>query len=130
MQELLTKVQSEVAEVRRGACGEIATLRAADRLQLLEALVEMLARRADSPAFVAALELAERAPDTVQPVCEALMRIPPAAIPVRHAGNAARLPADNPLVAALLDRWENSTAPGLAPIVRQAREMRQLSGRR
>ncbi|KPM51134.1 hypothetical protein ACG83_37625 [Frankia sp. R43] len=130
LQELLTKVQSEVAGVRRGACGEIVALPAADRLQVVEALVEVLARRADSPAFVAALELAARAPDILQPVCEALTRIPPAAIPVHHAGNIARLPADNPLVAALLDRWGNSTAPGLAPIVRHAREMRQLSGSR
>ncbi len=130
LQELLSKVQSEVAGARRGACGEIATLPAGDRLHLVEALVEMLIRRADSPAFVAALELAERAPDTVRPVCEALMRIPPAAIPVHHAGKAARLPGDNPAVASLLERWENSTAPGLATVIRRAREMRQLSGRR
>jgi hypothetical protein len=130
LQELLSKVQSEVTGARRGACDQIAALRPEDRLQLVQALVEMLTRRADSPALVAALELAERAPDTVQPVCEALMRIPPAAIPVRHAGRAAQLPADNPVVTALLERWENSTAPGLATVVRKAREMHQLSGRR
>jgi hypothetical protein len=131
LQELLTKVQSEVDGVRRLACEEIAKLPEDQRVQLVEALVEVLARRPGGPAFVAALELAERAPDTLSAICDALMRIPPEAVPRGRAGNAVRrLPADNPTVSVLLDRWQNSDVPGLRTVISTAREARRRSGRR
>lgn len=129
LQDLLTRVQTEVAGVRRLACGEIAKLPDDERAQLVEALVEVLTRRPSGPAFVAALELAERAPDTLSAICDALMRIPPAAVQPAHAGNAVRrLPADNPTVSALLDQWENT--PGLKSVISTAREAQRRGGRR
>ncbi|WP_345028451.1 hypothetical protein [Kutzneria kofuensis] len=93
--------------------------------------MEVLTRRPGGPAFVAALELAERAPDTLSAICDALMRIPPAAVPRAQAVNAVRrLPANNPTVSALLDQWENSDAPGLKTMISTAREAQRLSGRR
>ncbi|MEV6445103.1 P-loop NTPase fold protein [Amycolatopsis sp. NPDC051716] len=131
LQELLARVQTEVAAARRLACDEIAKLPDDERAQLVEALVEVLTRRPGGPALVAALELAERAPDTVSAVCDALMRIPPAAVPPAQAGNAVRrLPANNPTVSTLLDQWENSDVPSLKTMVKAAREAQRLSGRR
>lgn len=131
LQELLTRVQSEVAGVRRLACDEIAKLPDDERVQLVEALVEVLTRRPGGPAFLAALELAERAPDTLSVICDALMRIPPEAVPRGQAGNAVlRLPVENPAVSALLDRWENSDAPGLKTVISTAREAQRRGGRR
>ncbi|MFI7640552.1 P-loop NTPase fold protein [Nonomuraea sp. NPDC049400] len=131
LQELLTRVQADVAGVRRLACDEIGKLPGDGRVQLVEALVEVLTRRPGGPAFVAALELAERAPDTLSVICDALMRIPPEAVPRGQAGNAVRrLPADNPMVSALLDRWQNSDAPGLKGVISAAREAQRRSGRR
>ncbi|WP_410634308.1 P-loop NTPase fold protein [Amycolatopsis sp. cmx-4-83] len=131
LQELLTRVQTEVAGARRLACDEIAKLPDHERAQVVEALVEVLTRRPGGPAFVAALELAERAPDTLSSICDALMRIPPAAVPPAQAGNAVRrLPANHPTVSALLDQWENSDVPGLKTMISTAREAQRLSGRR
>jgi len=128
---MLTKVQAEVDGVRRLACDAIAQLPDGERVQLVEHLVDAIARRSGGPAFVAALELAERAPDTLSAVCDALMRIPPQAVPIGRAGNAVlRLPADNPVVSVLLDRWENSDVPGLKGVITQAREAQRRSGRR
>jgi hypothetical protein len=130
LQELLARVQADVAGVRRLACDDISKLPEDERVQLVEALVEVLTRR-PGPAFVAALELVERAPDTLSAICDALMRIPPEAVPRGHAGNAVRrLPANNPTVTALLDRWENSDAPGLKSVISTAREAQRRSGRR
>ncbi|WP_158077459.1 KAP family P-loop NTPase fold protein [Amycolatopsis keratiniphila] len=130
LQELFTRAQAEVAGVRRLACDEIGKLPGDERVQLVEALVEVLTRRPGGPAFLAALELAERAPDTLSAICDALMRIPPEAIPRGQAGNAVRrLPADNPTVSALLDRWENSDAPGLKSVINTARQAQRRSGR-
>lgn len=131
LQELLTKVQADVPGVRRLACDEIGKLPGGERVQLVEVLVEVLARRPGGPAFVAALELAERAPDTLLAICDALMRIPPEAVPRGQAPNAVlRLPAINPAVAALLDRWENSDAPGLKSVISTARQAQRRGGRR
>lgn len=131
LQELLTKVQAEVAGVRRTACEDIGALPQEERLQLVEALVEVLGRRPGGPAFIAAIELAGRAPDTLSVICDALMRIPPEAVPRANAPAAVlRLPGDNPAVTALLDRWQNSSAPGLRTLISTAREAHQRSGRR
>jgi len=88
LQEMLTKVQAEVDSVRRLACDAIAQLPDGERVQLVEALVDTVTRRPGGPGFVAALELAERAPDTLLAVCDALKRIPPQAIPIGRAGIA------------------------------------------
>jgi hypothetical protein len=131
LQELLTRVQAEVAGVRRLACEEIGKLPEDERVQLVEALVEVLTRRPGGSVFLAALELAERAPDTLSVICDTLMRIPPEAVPRGQAGHAVRrLPVDNPMVSALLDRWENSDAPGLKSVISTARQAQQRSGRR
>ncbi|MDQ1675049.1 MAG: hypothetical protein QOC93_193 [Actinomycetota bacterium] len=131
LQELLTRAQAEVAGQRRLACDEIGKLPNAERVQLVEALVEVLARRPGGPAFVTALELAERAPDTLPVICDALMRIPSEAVPRAQAANAVlRLPVGNPTVSALLDRWESSDAPGLKSVISAAREAQRRSGRR
>lgn len=131
LQELLTRVQTEVAGVRRLACDEIGKLPDDERVQLVEALVEVLTRRPGGPAFLAAIELAERAPDTLPAICDALMRVPPEAVPRGQAGNAVlRLPVENSMVSALLDRWENSDAPGLKGVISTARQAQRRGGRR
>jgi hypothetical protein len=131
LQELLTRVQADVAGVRRLACDDIGKLPGDERVQLVEALVEVLTRRPGGPAFVAAIELAERAPDTLSAICDALMRIPPEAVPRGHAGSVVlRLPSDNPTVSALLDRWESSDAPGLKGVISTAREAQRRSSQR
>ena len=130
LQELLTRVQTEVAGARRLACNEIATLPDTERAQLVEALVDALTRRPGGPAFVAALELAERAPDTLSAICDALVRIPPVAVPPAQAVNAVRrLPADHPTVSALLDQWENSDVSGLKSVISAARQAQRRAGR-
>jgi hypothetical protein len=131
LQELLARVQAEVAGVRRLACGEVGRLPGDERVQLVEALLEVLTRRPGGPAFLGAIELAERAPDTLSAICDALMRIPPEAIPRGQAGNAVlRLPAENPTVSTLLDQWENSDAPGLKGVISTARQAQRRGGRR
>lgn len=131
LQDLLTRAQADVAGVRRLACDEIGKLPDDERVQLVEALVEVLTRRPDGPAFLAAIELAERAPDTLSAICDALMRIPPEAVPRGQAGQAVlRLPVENQMVSALLDRWENSDAPGLRGVISTARQAQRRGGRR
>jgi hypothetical protein len=77
LQELLTRVQTDVDNARQVVCAEIAALREGERAQLVEALLETLVRQPAGPAFVAAVDLVDRAPDVVPAVCEALMRIGP-----------------------------------------------------
>ena len=130
LQELLAKVQTEIDGVRRHALGEIVQLTAGERLQLTEALVDAVSRRPDGHAFVAALELAERAPDTVSVVTDALMTIPVGAVPPAMAGNAVRrLPSTDPGVSALLDRWENSDVHSLKTMITTARKAQQKGKR-
>jgi hypothetical protein len=79
-------------------------------------------------ALIAALELAERNADMVPPVCAALQRTPPSAIPPTAGTTAVRrLPNDNADVAALLDRWENSDNVRLQRVVISARKAFAIS---
>lgn len=130
LQELLIKAQSETSLVRRTACNTISELPADDRAQLMAALVELLQKRPSGTTFLAAIELAERAPDTLATVCDVMMRIPPEAVPRQHAQQAVvRLPPSDPMVLALLDHWEASSALGLKAVINTARQAQRNSGK-
>lgn len=123
LQQLLVQVQSDVEQSRRSHYPSVAALEVSERAQFIEALLERVLRTPASIALTAALELVELNPDVVEPVCAALARVPPAAIPAT-AGTAAvrRLPAGNAAVIALLDSWEASTNTGLKTLVAKGRQ--------
>lgn len=123
LQRLITDVQSDVEANRRSHYATVTALDSTERMQFVEALLDRVQRDPASVTLTAALELAEKNPDIVAVVCTALQRVPPASIPAR-AGTAAvrRLPRDNPDVAALLQRWEDSDNGGLRTVVKKARE--------
>jgi len=123
LQELLTKVQTDIEGVRLSACDAIAALPEGERLELLEALLDTLGRHPAGPAFIAVLDLVDRAPDTLTAVCEALMRIPANAVPIKWAGRAViRLPKTDPAAAAVLERWATSDVARLKTMITKARE--------
>jgi hypothetical protein len=123
LQELLTKVQNDIERVRLSACDAIAALPEGERLELLEALLDTLGRHPAGPAFVAVLDLVDRAPDTLPAVCEALMRIPPNAVPAKWAGRAViRLPKTDRGAVAVLERWANSDVSRLKTVIAKARD--------
>ncbi|MEV2221580.1 P-loop NTPase fold protein [Nocardia vinacea] len=131
LQELLTRVQTDVDNARQSVCAEIAALGEGERAQLVEALLETLVRQPAGPAFVAAVDLVDRAPDVAPAVCEALMRIPPSAVPIKWvARTVQRLPKDDPAVVALFERWAGSDVTGLKTVVTQARQAQARSRRR
>lgn len=129
LQRLVTDVQSEVDAKRRGHYPTVADLDPAERTQFIEELLERVQRDPGSTALMAALELSELNVDIVPTVCAALLRIPPAAIPLR-AGTAAvrRLPSEHTDVIELLDRWESSENNGLKTVVGQARSSARTRG--
>lgn len=130
LQELLTKVQTDVDRARLSACDAIAVLPEGERLELLEALLDTLGRHPAGPAFIAVLDLVDRAPDTLAAACEALTRIPPNAVPVKWAGRAVmRLPKTEPAAVAVLDRWAASDVAGLKTVINKAREAQNRGGR-
>ncbi|WP_283780103.1 KAP family P-loop NTPase fold protein [Nocardia sputi] len=124
LQELLTKVQSEVEALRRGACQQITALPPGERAQLVEALLHMLERQPGGPAFVAVLEIAERCRDVVPTICGKLLKLPASAVPLAKVPTAVkRLPADEPTAVAVLDYWQNSEIPQLKSVVTAARRV-------
>ena len=130
LQELLLRVEAEVDPVRRAALDRVKELDATERGQLVDELLEQLIRHPAGPAFAAAAELAERVPETAAAVCEAMMRIPPAAVPPERVLTAVRrLPTGNPAVERLLDRWQTSGVPALEQITTTARQARQAAAR-
>jgi hypothetical protein len=130
LQELLARIQSDREAVRRSALDKVAALVEDERGQLVEALLGGLLRHPAGPAFTAALELVDRVPETVAVVCEAMTRIPTAAVPAARVTTAVRrLPAGKQMVEDLLDRWERSGIPALETVTRAAREGRARSGR-
>jgi hypothetical protein len=131
LQELLTKVQTDVDAARLAACKAVAALPDGERVQLVEALLDTLGRHPAGPAFIAALDLVDRAPDTLPAVCEALMRIPVNAVPVKWAGRAVvRLPKTDPAAVAVLDRWAACDVARLKSVITNAREAQGLGERR
>lgn len=129
LQQLLTNVQSDIESNRRSHYPAVATLDPSERAQFVEALLERVQRHPSGIAMTAAVELAEKNADIVQPVCEALIRIPPASIP-GAAGTAAvrRLPSALPAVVALLDHWEASDNNALKTLVGRARKAQAKKG--
>lgn len=123
LQRLIIDLQSDVDANRRQHYSAVAALDAAERMQLIEALLDRVQRDPASVALTAALELSEKNLDIVPAVCAALQRVPPATVPT-SAGTAAvrRLPRDNADVGALLQRWEDSENVALRTVVKQARE--------
>jgi hypothetical protein len=93
-------------------------------------LLKRLTQHPAGPAFAAAAELAERVPETAAAVCEAMMRIPAAAVPPERVLTAVRrLPTGNPAVERLLNHWQTSGVPTLEQITTKARQARQAASR-
>jgi hypothetical protein len=117
-----------VDRVRRAALERVKELDEAERELVVSGLLERLTRNPAGPAFAAAAELAERVPETVAAVCEAMMKIPPAAVPAQRAPTVVRrLPTGHPAVEGLLDRWQNSGVGALEQVTATAR--RQAAAR-
>jgi hypothetical protein len=130
LQELLLQVEAEVDPVRRAALDRVKELDATEQGQLVDELLKRLIQHPAGPAFAAAAELAERVPETAAAVCEAMMRIPPAAVPPERALTAVRrLPTGNPAVERLLDRWQTSGVPALEQLTTTARQAAARSTR-
>jgi hypothetical protein len=122
LQQLLVQAESDVDPVRRAALDRVVDLEEDERELLVGALLERLDRHPAGPAFGAAAELAERVPETTAAVCEALMRIPPAAVPPERALTVVRrLPTGNLDVERLLDRWQGSGVSALEKVTTAAR---------
>lgn len=131
LQEMLSKLQSDAEALRRLTCTEVGQLPETERAQLLDALLDAVLRNPAGTGFLAAIELAERVPDTVSAVCAMLMKVPPQAVgPARAAQAVQRLPAGDAAVVELLARWESSEAPGLRAMIASVREGKRRGGRR
>jgi hypothetical protein len=131
LQELLVQAESEVDRVRRAALERVKELDEAERELVVSGLLERLTRNPAGPAFAAAAELAERVPETVAAVCEAMMKIPPAAVPAQRAPTVVRrLPTGHPAVEGLLDRWQNSGVAALEQVTATARQARRQAAAR
>ena len=129
LQQLLTNIQSDVDQNRRSHYSAFAALEASERAQFIEALLDRVRRQPDSVAMTAAIELAEQNPDVVQPICEALVRIPTASIAGSTGTSAVRrLPRDHAAVIELLNHWEASENSGLKTLVSQARKAQAKKG--
>jgi hypothetical protein len=129
LQLLLTQVQSEVEKSRRSHYPAVAALEAAERAQFIEALLDRVLRYPAGVALTAALEMAEQNTDVVDVLCDALLRIPPATIPVSAGALAVRrLPDGNPKSQQVLDYWEARGNVALQSIVRTARQAKQKKG--
>jgi KAP family P-loop domain len=130
LQELLLQVEAEVDPVRRAALDRVKELDATDRGQLVDELLDRLLRYPAGPAFVAAVELVERVPETAAAVCEAMTKIPPTAVPPERALTVVRrLPVGDPAVEGLLDGWQASGVAALEQITTTARQARQAAAR-
>src|SRR6266571_1544093 len=121
LQELLLQVEAQVDPVRRAALDRVKELDATERGQLVDELLKRLIQHPAGPAFAAAAELAAPVPETAAAACEAMMRIPPAAV--------RRLPTGNSAVERLLDRWQSSGVPALEQITTTARQAAARSTR-
>ncbi|WP_216914144.1 KAP family P-loop NTPase fold protein [Nocardia noduli] len=130
LQELLTKIQGDVAALRRDACQRIAALPSGERAQLVEALLYTLERQPGGPAFDAVLEIAGHCPDVVATICDKLLTLPASAVPLSKVPTAVnRLPTDNPNAVAVLEYWQNSGIPRLKAVVTAARDTPRQRGR-
>lgn len=129
LQQLLTQVQNEIPASRRSHYPQVQDLDGTERAQFIEALLERVQRAPAGIALTTALELAEKNPDIVQQVCDALKRIPATSIPPETASTAVRrLPNGNMDVTSLLDSWEQSDNSSLKKVLETARNARGGAG--
>jgi hypothetical protein len=128
IQELLGRLQSDVAGQRRAAVGRVQeTVAAEDLPGLVDHLMQVVQRDPASSATDGVAELCERIPAIARDVCERLRIIPLEILRPKITTLVRRLPATDPAVAALLDSWEATGTPA-GGLVHQARQRRQ--GRR
>ncbi|MGW3558123.1 P-loop NTPase fold protein [Streptomyces sp. NPDC000963] len=112
VQELLTKLQSDVNAQRRAAARSVAGLVSEQDLPVLvEYLLQVVQTDPTGPAMDGALELAQAVPSVVPDLCEALRLIPLDTLRTKMTTIVRRLPGAEPSVAALLDSWQNSQHP-------------------
>ncbi|GHC37872.1 ATPase [Streptomyces anthocyanicus] len=127
IQELLGRLQSDVAGQRRAAVGRVQeTVAAEDLPGLVDHLMQVVQRDPASSATDGVAELCERIPAIARDVCERLRIIPLEILRPKVTTLVRRLPATDPAVAALLDSWEATGTPA-GGLVHQARQRRQGS---
>lgn len=130
LQQMLGNLQSDVAAIRRTAITAAVGLDPEQRAQLIDALIDIVARNPAGQSLTAAVEVAGRAPDALQAVRDGLMRLPLNAVPAQRVPTVVRhLPLDQPIVVALLDKWQNSGVPALERATVIARRQAAQSGR-
>ena len=123
LQALVMGLQSEAPALRRASVEQALALDAPQRAPVVEALAAVIARAPGTPAVDAAVEIAEKAADAVEPVVRALMRVPPSVLPPAKAMTALRrLPADHAAVQGLVESWSASGVEGLVGVVTAARQ--------
>lgn len=131
LQILLTNVQSEVDRARRSHYPGVADLDPSERAQFFEALLDRAARNPSGIALTAAIELAELNADVVDALGDVLLRVAPASIPVGAGALVVRrLPAENPKIQRVLERWQSAGSAGLKGVVQSALEARATQQRK
>lgn len=122
IQELLGRLQSDVAGQRRAAVARVEESVAAEDLPaLVDHLMQVVQRDPAGSATDGAAELCERIPAIARDVCERLRLIPLEVLRPKLTTLVRRLPATDPSVVALLDGWESTGTPA-GNLVRQARQ--------
>ncbi|MFD5239997.1 KAP family P-loop NTPase fold protein [Streptomyces tendae] len=125
IQELLGRLQSDVASRRRGAVTQVAeSVVPADLPTLVDHLLQAVLHDPAGPATDGAAELCERIPAIAPTVCERLKLIPVEILRPKLTTLVRRLPEGDPAVMALLDGWESSTSGAFVRTARQARGRR------
>lgn len=121
LQALMRRVQDTVPASRRTAIGEVAQLPSHERGQLVDSLMERVGRNPGGPGMLAAIELAERAPDVAAAVVQALFSVADSAVQQSAGTAVVRRLKDVEGANDLLDKWATSENTALATAVRAAR---------
>ena len=117
VQAYVARLLETKARARHAVADEVAAASAEQRGQVVQALIALTRRTPDSEAFSALADIASRAPDVIDAVIDAYIRLPHTAVPVaRVAAVLTALPKDHPAVHSLSTTWSGSTVEPLARI--------------
>ncbi|PZT73872.1 MULTISPECIES: KAP family P-loop NTPase fold protein [unclassified Streptomyces] len=120
IQELLGRLQSDVASRRRAAVRQAAeSVDAADLPTLVDHLLQAVMRDPAGSATDGVAELCERIPAVAPAVCERLKVIPFEILQPKITTLVRRLPESDPNVSALLDGWQANPSGGFVRAARQ-----------
>ncbi|MFI6489228.1 P-loop NTPase fold protein [Streptomyces sp. NPDC050564] len=120
IQELLGRLQSDVASRRRAAVRQAAeSVASADLPTLVDHLLQAVMHDPAGAATDGVAELCERIPAIAPVVCERLRVIPFEILRPKITTLVRRLPEADPTVSALLDGWEANPSGGFVRAARQ-----------